>query len=319
MPSRPRRPSSGASSRGSVPASNHAAISGRRRSPTQRRTVSRMSRSSSLNSVSSARTSRGSGGAAPEAIDDVQLGCTNGAGEDNRNVARMAALLAGLPHSVPGATVNRLCASGLEAVSSAARAVRAGEGDLLLAGGVGSMSRAPYVMLKPERGLPRGDVQLVDSTIGWRFVNPRMPEFASTESMGETAENVAERHGITRADQDAFALESHRRAVAARDAGRLADELIAVDVAQRRGPAVRVDADEGPRADTSLEALGRLAPAFREGGSVAAGNSSSINDGAACLLVGTQAWAGRLGREPLARVVATGVAGVDPALMGIGP
>jgi 3-oxoadipyl-CoA thiolase len=258
-------------------------------------------------------------GAPPEAIDDVQLGCTNGAGEDNRNVARMAALLAGLPHSVPGATVNRLCASGLEAVSSAARAVRAGEGDLLLAGGVESMSRAPYVMLKPERGLPRGDVQLVDSTIGWRFVNPRMPEFASTESMGETAENVAERHGITRADQDAFALESHRRAVAARDAGRLADELIAVDVAQRRGPAVRVDADEGPRADTSLEALGRLAPAFREGGSVTAGNSSSINDGAACLLVGTQAWAGRLGREPLARVVATGVAGVDPALMGIGP
>ena len=258
-------------------------------------------------------------GAPPEAIDDVQLGCTNGAGEDNRNVARMAALLAGLPHSVPGATVNRLCASGLEAVSSAARAVRDGEGDLLLAGGVESMSRAPYVMLKPERGLPRGDVQLVDSTIGWRFVNPRMPEFASTESMGETAENVAERHGITRADQDAFALESHRRAVAARDAGRLADELIAVDVAQRRGPAVRVDADEGPRADTSLEALGRLAPAFREGGSVTAGNSSSINDGAACLLVGTQAWAGRLGREPLARVVATGVAGVDPALMGIGP
>ena len=258
-------------------------------------------------------------GVEPTAIDDVHLGCANGAGEDNRNVARMAALLAGLGHEVPGATVNRLCASGLEAVAGAARAIRCGEGDLLVAGGVESMSRAPWAMLKPERGLARGDAQLVDTTIGWRFVNPRMPAVAATDSMGETAENVARVHGVAREDQDRFALESHRRALAAREAGRFADELIAVEVPRRRQEPLLVEHDEGPRADTTLERLAALPPAFAEGGTVTAGNASSIDDGAAALLLGGDAALGRWGGRPLARVVATGVAGVDPALMGIGP
>jgi 3-oxoadipyl-CoA thiolase len=258
-------------------------------------------------------------GARPEDVDDVYLGCTNGAGEDNRNVARMAALLAGLGHDVPGATVNRLCASGLEAVAAAARTIRCGEGDVLVAGGVESMSRAPWAMLKPDQGLARGDARLVDTAIGWRFVNPRMPAVAATDSMGETAENVARAHGVTREDQDRFALESHRRAIAAREAGRFDDELLPVSAPQPRGEPVVVADDEGPRADTTLAALARLEPAFAAGGSVTAGNSSSINDGAAALLVAGDSALERFDRAPLARVVAVGVAGVDPALMGIGP
>ncbi len=252
-------------------------------------------------------------------IADVYMGCTNAAGEDNRNVARMASLLAGLPHEVPGATVNRLCASGLEAVSQAGRALRLGEGDLYLAGGVESMSRSPYVMLKPERGFPRGSGELVDSALGWRFVNPRIAERHSTESMGETAENVAERYGVSREDQDAFALESHRRAVAATEAGRFDDEIVTVDAPQPKGAPVTVHSDDGPREDTTLERLAQLRPAFREGGCVTAGNSSGLNDGAACALIATRERAEALGREPLARIVSTGVAGVDPAYMGIGP
>jgi 3-oxoadipyl-CoA thiolase len=254
-----------------------------------------------------------------DALDDVVLGCTNGAGEDNRNVARMAALLAGLPVEVPGATVNRLCASGLEAVRQAAHAIQAGEGELILAGGVESMSRSPFVMLKPERGLPRGNMTLVDTTIGWRFVNPRMEERYSTEGMGETAENVAERYGISREDQDAFALESHRRALAATEEGRFDDEIVTVDAPQPKGPPVTIHSDEGPRPDTSLEKLAKLRPVFREGGTVTAGNSSQLNDGAACLVVTTDEGARQLGREPLARVISTGAAGVDPAYMGVGP
>ena len=252
-------------------------------------------------------------------VADVYMGCTNAAGEDNRNVARMASLLAGLPVEVPGATVNRLCASGLEAVSQAGRALMVGEGDLFLAGGVESMSRSPFVMLKPDRSLPRGNRELVDSSLGWRFVNPRMAERYSTESMGETAENVAERYEVSREDQDAFALESHHRAMAAAEAGRFDDEIVTVEVPEPKGEPVTVHSDEGPRPDTSLERLAALRPAFREGGSVTAGNSSGLNDGAACLLVATPDRAEELGREPLARIVSTGVAGVDPAYMGVGP
>ena len=254
-----------------------------------------------------------------EAIDDVFFGCTNQAGEDNRNVARMGLLLAGLPVEVPGATVNRLCASGLEAVNQAARAVAVGEGDLVLGGGVESMSRAPYAMLKPERGFPRGPVKMEDTTLGWRFVNPRMEERYSTESMGETAENVAERYGVSREDQDEFALESHRRAAAATDEGRFDDEIVPVDVPQRKGDPVTVHSDEGIRPDTTLEKLAGLRPVFREGGTITAGNSSQLNDGASCVVVASEARARELGREPLARVVSTGVAGVDPAYMGVGP
>jgi 3-oxoadipyl-CoA thiolase len=254
-----------------------------------------------------------------ERVDDVVFGCTNGAGEDNRNVARMGLLLAGLPVEVPGATVNRLCASGLEAVAQAARAIRGGEGDLLLAGGVESMSRSPFVMLKPERSLPRGSMELVDSTLGWRFVNPRMAERYSTESMGETAENVADRYGVSREDQDALALESHRRAVEAAEAGRFDDEIATIDVPQPKGDPVTVHSDEGPRDDTTAERLAKLRPVFREGGTVTAGNSSQINDGAACVTLASEERAAELGLEPLARVVSTGVAGVDPAFMGVGP
>ena len=255
----------------------------------------------------------------PAAVDEVVMGCTNQAGEDNRNVARMAGLLAGLPEEVPAVTVNRLCASGLEAVVQASRQIRLGEADLVLAGGVESMSRAPLVMLKPERGFPRGNPEVADTTIGWRFTNPRMAELGYTESMGETAENVAERHGVSRGDQDAFALESHRRAVAAAEAGRFDDEIVTVDVAQPKGEPVTVHADEGPRPDTTLERLASLRPLFREGGSVTAGNSSQINDGAACLVVMSDDEARRLGREPIARIVSSAAAGVDPAYMGIGP
>jgi 3-oxoadipyl-CoA thiolase len=255
----------------------------------------------------------------PASVEEVYMGCANQAGEDNRNVARMASLIAGLPAEVPGVTVNRLCASGLEAVVQGARQIRLGEAELVLAGGVESMSRAPLVTLKPERGFPRGNSELVDSTIGWRFVNPRLQASYSTESMGETAENVAERYGVSREDQDAFALESHRRAVAAAEAGRFDDELVTVDVPQPKGDPVTIHADEGPRPDTTAERLAGLRPAFHEGGSVTAGNSSQINDGAACLVVTSEEQARELGREPLARIVSSASAGVDPAYMGIGP
>jgi 3-oxoadipyl-CoA thiolase len=255
----------------------------------------------------------------PAAVDEVYIGATNQAGEDNRNVARMAGLLAGLPVEVPAVTVNRLCASGLEAAVQGARQVRLGEAGLVLAGGVESMSRAPLVTLKPERGFPRGNLELADTTIGWRFVNPRMAELHSTESMGETAENVAERYGVSRADQDALALESHRRAVSAAEAGRFDDEIVTVAVPQPKGEPVTVHADEGPRPDTSLERLAALKPVFRSGGSVTAGNSSQINDGAACVVLASEERARELGREPLARIVSSGAAGVEPGYMGVGP
>jgi 3-oxoadipyl-CoA thiolase len=259
-------------------------------------------------------------GVDPARITDVYFGAANQSGEDNRDVARMAALLAGLPDSVPGATVNRLCASGLEAVNCAARAVKLGEGDFYLAGGVESMSRAPWVVGKPERGLPRGEQTMHDTTLGWRFVNPRMAELGvSTESMGETGENVAERYEVSREDQDAFALRSHRRAVAAAEAGRFAEEIVPIEAPRGRRETVTVAADEGPRADASLEKMAALRPVFREGGTVTAGNASTLNDGAACLLVASEAGVEELGAEPLARVLAGGVAGVDPAYMGIGP
>jgi 3-oxoadipyl-CoA thiolase len=258
-------------------------------------------------------------GVDPERITDVYLGAANQSGEDNRDVARMAALLAGLPYSVPGATVNRLCASGLEAINIAARAVKLGEGDFYLAGGVESMSRAPWVVAKPDRGLPRGPQTMHDTTLGWRLVNPRMAELGvSTESMGETGENVAERYGISREDQDAFGLRSHQRAIAAAEGGIFAEEIVPI-AAPRGRETVTVEADEGPRADASLEKMAKLRPAFREGGTVTAGNASTLNDGAACALVASEAGAKELGAEPLARVVAFGVAGVDPAYMGIGP
>ncbi|HEX3173201.1 MAG TPA: thiolase family protein [Solirubrobacterales bacterium] len=258
-------------------------------------------------------------GVDPERIVDVYLGAANQAGEDNRDVARMAALLAGLPSSVPGATINRLCASGLEAINAAARAVKLGEGDYYLAGGVESMSRAPWVIEKPERGLPRGPQTMHDTTLGWRMINPRMGELGvSTESMGETGENVAERYGISREDQDAFALRSHQRAIAAVEAGTFAEEIAPLE-AHRGRETVTVEVDEGPRPDASLEKLAALQPVFREGGTVTAGNASTLNDGAACVLIASEAGVEALGVEPLARVVAFGVAGVDPAYMGIGP
>jgi acetyl-CoA C-acetyltransferase len=258
-------------------------------------------------------------GVDPERLTDVYFGAANQAGEDNRDVARMAALLAGLPASVPAATVNRLCASGLEAINCAARAVKLGEGDFYLGGGVESMSRAPWVVAKPERGLPRGPQTMHDTTLGWRLVNPRMAELGvSTESMGETGENVAERYGIGREDQDAFGLRSHQRAVAAAETGVFAEEIVPIEAPHGR-ETVTVEADEGPRPDASLEKMAKLRPAFREGGTVTAGNASTLNDGAACTLIASEAGAKELGVEPLARVVAFGVAGVDPAYMGIGP
>jgi 3-oxoadipyl-CoA thiolase len=254
-----------------------------------------------------------------ERITDVLLGCANQAGEDNRNVARMAALLAGLPDAVPGETVNRLCASGLSAVARAAHAIRAGEGDLFVAGGVESMTRAPYVMGKS--GKPWGrDAQMFDTSIGWRFVNPRMRELHGVDAMGETAENVAERFGVSRADQDAFACRTHARAAAARAAGRFAVEIAPVEVpGPKRGETARFAEDEFLRPGTSMETLAKLRPAFRAGGSVTAGNSSGINDGAAALLVASEDAARAMGAAPLARVVASAAAGVEPRVMGMGP
>jgi 3-oxoadipyl-CoA thiolase len=258
-------------------------------------------------------------GVDPERIDDVILGCANQAGEDNRNVARMAVLLAGLPVSVPGQTVNRLCGSGLQAVASAFHAVRAGEGEVFIAGGVESMSRAPWVMLKPETGYARGVPETADSLLGWRFVNPRL-KAEWTVSLGETAEIVGECWSCSREDQDAFALASQQRAGAAASGGRFAEEIVPVEIPQRRGPPRVVDRDEHPRPDTSGEALAGLRPAFRrEGGTVTAGNSSGLNDGASALLVTSGPEAERLGRRPLARIVASAVAGVEPERMGIGP
>ncbi len=252
-------------------------------------------------------------------LDEVYAGCSNQAGEDNRNVARMATLLAGLPLTVPAVTVNRLCASGLEAVVSAARAIMVGEGDLLLAGGVESMTRAPWVMAKPESLPPRGVPELVDSSFGWRFVNPRLAEIHPPLAMGETAENLADKYDIDRSEQDEFALRSHRRAVASWDAGDFTAEVAPVEVPGRRGAVTVVDRDEGPRADTTLEALARLRPVFREGGTVTAGNASSLNDGAAAVLLASHEAVRDHGLEPVARVVASASVGVDPSIMGIGP
>ncbi len=255
----------------------------------------------------------------PTLVEDVILGCANGAGEDNRNVARMAALLAGLPVEVAGLTVNRLCGSGLQAVNSAAHAIAAGDGEVFIAGGVESMTRAPYVMLKPEAGYERGNHELVDTTLGWRFVNPALAAAHHPYSMGETGENVAERLGISRADQDAFALASQRNAAAAIAEGRYRDQLVPVTIPARKGEPVVVDADEHPRPETTPEALARLRPAFREGGTVTAGNASGINDGASAALVVEAERARSLDLKPMARIVATAVAGVDPAVMGLGP
>jgi 3-oxoadipyl-CoA thiolase len=252
-------------------------------------------------------------------IEDVILGCANQAGEDNRNVARMAALLAGLPIEVSGLTVNRLCGSGLQAVNSAAHAIASGDGEVFIAGGVESMSRAPYVMLKPEAAYERGSHDLVDTTLGWRFVNPALAAAHHPYSMGETGENVAERLGVSREDQDAFALASQRNAAAAIAEGRYRDQLVPISVPQRKGDPIVVAADEQPRPDTTPEALARLRPAFRDGGTVTAGNSSSINDGASAVLVVEAERARAMGLRPMARVVATAVAGVDPAVMGLGP
>jgi 3-oxoadipyl-CoA thiolase len=256
----------------------------------------------------------------PALVEDVYFGDANQAGEDNRNVARMALLLAGLPETVPGCTVNRLCASGLEAVNIAARMIEAGHGDVFIAGGVESMSRAPFVMAKSGQAFDRR-IEAFDTTIGWRFTNPRLAELHHPYSMGETAENVARKHKVSREDQDAFALASHRKWAAAKTACRFDREVIPVEVPQRKGPAVVVDTDEHPRPDTTLEKLAKLRAVFAadDRGTVTAGNSSGINDGAAALLLVEAATAERLGLEPLALVGHSATAGVDPATMGIGP
>ena len=255
----------------------------------------------------------------PTRVSDVVLGCANQAGEDNRNVARMALLLAGLPTSVPGETVNRLCASGMSAVVNAARAVQVGDGDFYVAGGVESMTRAPYAMSKGSKPFAR-DIELFDTSLGWRFVNPRMKSTYGTDSMGQTAENVAEQYRVTRADQDLFAVRSQQKAAAARASGRFVREIVPVQIPQRKGAPKCVDVDEFLRPDTTLEILATLKPAFRtEGGSVTAGNSSGLNDGAATLLVGSELGLMELGSEPLAQIVASAVAGVEPRIMGMGP
>jgi len=257
-------------------------------------------------------------GVPKEEVEDVYAGCANQAGEDNRNVARMALLLAGFPAEVAGCTVNRLCGSGLEAVAQAARAIWAGEGQAYIASGVESMSRAPYALPKPERGFPTGNLTLYDTTLGWRFVNPRMQALYGTESMGETAENLAEMYKIPREEQDRFALLSHQKAVRAWDEGRFREEVVPVPV--RRGKEeARVEVDEGPRRDTSLEKLLSLQPVFREGGTVTAGNASPLNDGAAAVLLVSDDYAKAHGLKPLARIRAIAVAGVPPRIMGLGP
>lgn len=251
-------------------------------------------------------------------VDDIWMGCANQAGEDNRNVGRMSALLAGMPAQVPAVTLNRLCGSGLDAVGSAARAIKSGEVSLAIAGGVESMSRAPYVMSKAHSAFDR-NVQTYDTTIGWRFVNPVFQKRWGTDSMPETAENLASQFEISRADQDAFALRSQQKAVAAQDEGRLAQEITAVLIPQRKGEPLSVISDEGPRKDTSLERLAGLPAPFREGGTVTAGNASSVNDGACALLLASEAAASAQGLEPLARVVAMATSGLEPRIMGHGP
>ena len=255
----------------------------------------------------------------PALVEDVILGCANQAGEDNRDVARMALLLAGLPVEIGGLTVNRLCGSGLQAINSAAHAIAVADGDVFIAGGVESMTRAPYVMAKPEAAFDRGNREVFDTTLGWRLVNPKLASMHYPYSMGETAENVAERWEVGRDLQDGFALESQRRALAAIEEGRFDAQIVPVPVPQRRGDPVLVSRDEPPRADTSREGLGHLKPAFREGGTVTAGNSSGINDGASAVLVVEAERARALGLKPMARILSTAVAGVDPAVMGIGP
>lgn len=252
-------------------------------------------------------------------IDDVYMGCSNQAGEDNRNVARMALLLAGLPAATPGMTVNRLCASGLAAVNLAAQTIRAGEADIILAGGVESMSRAPYALPKPEQAYGTGSLTAWDTSIGWRFPNPRMEATYGVEPMGLTAENIAEMTGITRQEQDAFALQSHQRAVAAIDSGRFQDEIIPVPIPQRKGEPVLFSMDERPRRDTSLEVLAKLKPAFKKDGTVTAGNSSGLNDGAAMLLVMEAEMARAMGYHPLARYISSAASGIEPRIMGLGP
>ncbi len=257
-------------------------------------------------------------GVPKEEVEDVYAGCANQAGEDNRNVARMALLLSGFPVEVAGCTVNRLCGSGLEAVAQAARAIWAGEGQVYVGSGVESMSRAPYALPKPEKGFPTGNLVMYDTTLGWRFVNPRMQALYGTESMGETAENLAEMYGIAREEQDRFALLSHQKAVRAWDEGRFLEEVVPVPVKRGKEEAL-VEVDEGPRRDTSLERLAALRPVFREGGTVTAGNSSPLNDGAAAVLLVSDAYAQAHGLRPLARIKALAVAGVPPRIMGIGP
>jgi 3-oxoadipyl-CoA thiolase len=255
----------------------------------------------------------------PALVEDVILGCANQAGEDNRDVARMALLLAGFPVEVAGLTVNRLCGSGLQAVNSAAHAIQVGDGDVFIGGGVESMTRAPYVMAKPEAAYDRGDRDLQDTTLGWRFVNPMLAALHHPFSMGETGENVAERWQVDRARQDAFALASQRKAIAAIESGRFDSQIVPIPVQRKKGEPVIVARDEHPRADSTAEALAKLRPAFREGGTVTAGNASGINDGASAVLLVEAARARELGLRPMARIVSTAVAGVDPAIMGLGP
>lgn len=256
----------------------------------------------------------------PALIEEVYFGCANQAGEDNRNVARMAALLAGLPAEVAAVTFNRLCASGLNAINQAARAIKAGEGDVFIAGGVENMSRAPYSLPKAEKGFPFGNLTAWDTALGWRYPNLRMQERYGTEQMGETAENIFEMMPqISRQEQDAFAVRSHQRAIAAIDSGKFADEIVPVLIPQRKGDPIVVDTDERPRRDTTMESLAKLKPAFREGGTVTAGNSSGLNDGAAAVLIMSAEKAKELGKKPMARVIASAAAGVLPRIMGTGP
>ncbi len=254
-----------------------------------------------------------------EDLEDVYFGCTNQAGEDSRNVARNASLLAGLPYTIPGVTVNRLCGSGLEAINQAGRAIETDHGDLFIAGGVESMTRGPWVIAKPANPFQRGDATLYDSSLGWRFPNRRMAELYSLINNGETAENVAEKYQISRQDQDAFAYGSHQKALRAQSSQRLKDEIVPVEIPQRKGQPLVCDTDEGPRPDTSLEKLAALQPSFKKGGSVTAGNSSPLSDGAAALLVTTVKKAEQLKLKPMARIVASAAAGVHPNYMGIGP
>jgi acetyl-CoA acyltransferase len=252
------------------------------------------------------------------AVDDVVFGCANQAGEDNRNVARMSLLLAGMPEAVPGSTVNRLCGSGMDAVTIAARAIKAGEAELMIAGGIESMSRAPFVMPKAETAFSR-HAEIHDTTIGWRFVNPLMKKQYGIDSMPETGENVAEEFSVSRADQDAFAMRSQNKAVAAQENGRLAKEITGVSIAQRKGDPVVVSKDEHPRAVTTVEALAKLPTPFRQGGTVTAGNASGVNDGAAALIVASEAAARKYGLTPIARILGGAAAGIAPRIMGMGP